>query len=197
MRDFFSLHPATRILIWIALAVYSFTAPPPELALLSLILAGALILLRQTLFFRLLRRVRWILISLIVIYGFETPGQALFSYGPAWEGIASGALQAWRIVLTIALLAVLQGSTSREMMLSGLYSLLSPFQSWINAERIAVRLLLTLHYAEEKATGDWRERLDAVFVEQNAPPMLMALPVYSFEMRDWAVFIMLAAALML
>lgn len=146
---------------------------------------------------RLLRRVRWILISLLAIYAFETPGETLFSHGPTWEGLASGGLQAWRIVLTIALLAFLQTSTSREMMLSGIHTLLTPLRRWIDVERIAVRLLLTLHYAEEKQRGDWRDRLNDVFREKDEPELVMTLPVYRFGMRDLSAFLVLALALML
>lgn len=140
---------------------------------------------------------RWILVSLLVIYAFETPGQSVFSHGPTWEGLASGSLQTWRIVLTVALLAFLQSSTSREMMLSGIHTLLLPLQRWVNVERIAVRLLLTLHYAEEKQHGDWRERMNDVFGESGGQDTVMTLPCYRFGMRDWSACLVLAVALML
>ena len=197
MRDFLSLHPATRMLLWISLAIFSFSAAPTHLAVLSLAILASLVFHGGRLFLRLLRRVRWILVSLLAIYAFETPGEALFSHGPTWEGLASGGLQAWRIVLTVALLAFLQASTSREMMLSGIHTLLMPLRRWINIERIAVRLLLTLHYAEEKKQGDWRERLNDVFGEKEEPELVMTLPVYRFGMRDLYAFLAIALALML
>ena len=185
------------MLLWISLAIFSFSAAPLHLAVLSLAIFAMLAFHGGLLFLRLLRRVRWILISLLSIYAFETPGDALFSHGPTWEGLASGGLQAWRIVLTIALLAILQASTSREMMLSGIHTLLTPLRRWINVERIAVRLLLTLHYAEEKQHGDWRERMMEVFGERDEPEMVMTLPVYRFGARDLSAMLVLALALML
>ena len=199
MPDFFALHPATRILLWISLAAYAFVSGPRPLAVLSLVLAVLLLLQGNNLFFRLLRRIRWILLSLLAIYAFETPGEYFFPAmgGPTFEGLVSGGIQAWRIALTIALLAFLQGSTSREEMLSGIYTLLLPLNRWVDVERIAVRLLLTLHYAEEKGQGDWRERILDAFRDAEYPRTSLKLPLYPFRMRDGAAFLALAAALVL
>lgn len=199
MLDFFALHPATRILLWISLAAYAFVSGPRPLAVLSLVLAILLLLQGNNLFFRLLRRIRWILLSLLAIYAFETPGEYFFPGmgGPTFEGLVSGGIQAWRIVLTIALLAFLQGSTSREEMLSGIYTLLLPLRHWFDVERIAVRLLLTLHYAEEKRQGDWRERILDAFRDLEHPQVSLKLPLYPFRMRDGAAFLALATVLVL
>ena len=199
MLDFFALHPATRILLWISLAAYAFVSGPRPLAVLSLVLAVLLLLQGNNLFFRLLRRIRWILLSLMVIYAFETPGEYFLPGmgGPTFEGLASGGIQAWRIVLTIALLAFLQRSTSREEMLSGIYTLLLPLSRWVDVERIAVRLLLTLHYAEEKGKGGWRERILDAFRDAEYPLVSLKLPFYHFRMRDGAAFLALAAVLVL
>ena len=199
MRDCFALHPATRILLWISLAAYAFVSGPRLLAVLSLALAVLLILQGNRLFFRLLRRIRWILLSLLAIYAFETPGEYFFPAmgGPTFEGVVSGGIQAWRIVLTIALLAFLQGSTSREEMLSGIYALLLPFRRWFDVERIAVRLLLTLHYAGERGQGDWRERIFDAFRDVEHPLASLKLPLYHFRMRDGAAFLALVTVLAL
>lgn len=198
MLDFFYLHPATRILLWIALAMFSFSAHPIALSALSLVLAIFLGLQGWGGFFGLLRRIRWILISLLMIYAFSTPGEPLFPEGPTLEGLASGAMQAWRIILTVALLAFLQGSTSREKMLSGIYTLLFPLKRFgLEVERIAVRLMLTLHYAEEKRNGDWKALILDAFRENEVPATNLSLSLYRFRMRDGAVFLALAAALML
>jgi len=199
MLDFFALHPATRILLWISLAGYAFVSGPRPLAILSLALAVLLLLQGNRLFFKLLRRIRWILLSLMAIYALETPGKCLFPAmgGPTFEGIVSGGTQAWRIVLTIALLAFLQGSTSREEMLSGIYTLLLPLKRWFDVERIAVRLLLTLHYAEERRQGDWRERIFDAFRDVEHPLVSLKLPLYHFRMRDGAAFLALVAVLAL
>lgn len=197
MLDFFSLHPATRILLWVSLAFFSFSADPRGLLALSFLLA--VLLWRQqggNEFFRLLRRIRWILLSLLVIYAFATPGKTIFPEGPTREGLIAGTTQAWRIVLTIALLAFLQGSTSREKILSGIYTLLLPLKRLgIGVERIAVRLLLTLHYAEEKTGGNWMEKIRHAFGETDCSGTVLSMTLYRFRLRDWVAFLILAAAL--
>ncbi|HQT26964.1 MAG TPA: energy-coupling factor transporter transmembrane component T [Burkholderiales bacterium] len=197
MLDFFSLHPATRILLWVSLVVFTFSTQAEALFFLTLFLAVLLILQRNALFFRLLRRIRWILVSLFFIYAFETPGNPVFHSGPTMEGLISGGIQAWRIVLTIGFLAFLHAATSREKMLSGIYTLLLPFKRWIKVERIAVRLLLTLHYAEEGGVGNWRERMKNAFDEKAFDQSCFRLPLYSFRMRDGAALLTLASILML
>lgn len=200
MRDFFSLHPATRVLLWIALAVFAFSSDHRELLLLTAALALPLFFQGFGLFFGMLSRIRWILVSLLTIYAFETPGTALFPLGdfsPTIEGLVSGATQAWRILIAIALLAILQGATSREQILSGIYTLLQPLKRWIDVERIAVRLLLTLHYADEKRQGDWRERLLDAFREREYAQVTLRLELHRFRARDGAALLALAAAMML
>lgn len=196
MLDFFSLHPATRILLWVSLVVFAFSAPLRALLVLTAILSVFLALQHNVLFFRLLRRIRWILISLLLIYSFETPGNPLFPSGPTADGLVSGGMQAWRIILTIGLLAFLQGATSREKMLSGIYTLLLPMKRWIRVDRIAVRLLLTLHYAEEGSRGDWKERIRDAFHEKEHGQLRFQLPLYQFRMRDWASLFVLAALML-
>ncbi len=193
MLDFFALHPATRILLWMGLAALAFSASWPALSCLTVVLALLLFFQGKTLFFKLLRRIRWILFSLLLIYAFETPGEPLFQFGPTLDGLLSGLIQGWRIMLTVGLLAFLQETTKREEMLSGLYTLLLPLKRWIRVDRIAVRLMLTLHYAEEKRRGDWRERMRAAFCEGGSAPVKLILPIYPFRLRDGAACLALAA----
>ena len=104
-------------------------------------------------YLKLLRRSRWLLISLILVYAFVTPGAAavavLGAYSPSREGLLSGGLQALRLISLLATLALLLATTSRDRILAGLYFLLRPF-TWIGVDidRVAARIWLTLHYAE-------------------------------------------------
>lgn len=125
-----------------------------------LILGGmitvALLTLHPPQALNLLRRTRWLLLSLILIYAFATPGASLLpqwgAFSPTEEGLRSGVIQAWRLVLLLLALALLMASSTRENLLAGLYTLLRPFKVLgANPERAAVRLWLTLHYAEQGA----------------------------------------------
>lgn len=181
------LHPATRIIGWAALAACCFTAAPAKLVGFSLILGAALTALKDRLFVRFLKRMRWILVSIFLIYGFSTPGAPLVDWlgdaAPTAQGVTEGAMQAWRIALTLALLAVLQATTGREQMLSGLYALLLPVGRFgVDAGRIAVRLMLTMRYAEEGMDGSFE--LGRLFSPVHAAPDILRVDCYRFGRGD-------------
>lgn len=107
-------------------------------------------------FLKLLRRVRYILLFLLIVYAFNTPGEYLpgwdFSIAPTYEGIATGVEQALRISMILAGLALLLVTTGRELMIAGLYCLAQPFRYLrLDPERFAVRLWLTLYYVEHSS----------------------------------------------
>lgn len=166
--------------------------------LLLLVLSGGLLALlvgyRARNFLTLLRRTRWILLSLLLIYAFATPGLYLLpdfgSAGPSIEGIRAGVMQTWRLLLMLAALALLLRCTDREALLSGIYTLLKPLQPFgVNAERIAVRLWLTLRYAEggggQAAGQDWMTRLNLALQPGDAQPEVLRLRVASLRWTDW------------
>jgi energy-coupling factor transporter transmembrane protein EcfT len=103
--------------------------------------------------FKLLRRMRYILLFMLIVYAFNTPGEYLSDWpltlAPTYEGIMAGIEQAVRLSLVLAGLALLLANTSREQFIAGLYILALPFRHvGANPERFAVRLWLTLHYVE-------------------------------------------------
>ncbi len=103
--------------------------------------------------FLLLRRVRYILLFMLIVYAFNTPGEYFadwpFAIAPTYEGIIAGIEQAVRLSLVLAGLALLLANTVREQFIAGLYIVARPFRLvGMNPERFAVRLWLTLHYVE-------------------------------------------------
>lgn len=119
-------------------------------------------------FFALMRRSRWILFSLLLVYLFATPGEALWTLAyipsPTREGLLDGAMQLFRLAGVLAGLSILLTLLSREQLVGGLYSLFYPARYiGVSRERIAVRLALTLHYAESAmrdTAGDWRAAIE-------------------------------------
>ncbi|MDP2248467.1 MAG: CbiQ family ECF transporter T component, partial [Nitrosomonadales bacterium] len=81
-------------------------------------------------FFKLLRRVRYILLFLLIVYAFNTPGEYLpgwyFEMAPTYEGIVAGIEQALRLSLILAGLAILLVTTNRDQLIAGLYYLAFP-----------------------------------------------------------------------
>jgi len=104
-------------------------------------------------FLRLLKRVRYILLFLLIVYAYNTPGEYVadwyFSTAPSYEGIGAGIEQILRLAAILAGLAILLVTTGREQLIAGLYFLARPFGFvGLDPERFAVRLWLTLYYVE-------------------------------------------------
>ena len=146
-------HPAAQILTWsLLVASLQLLAFDLLLSVVGVTVLAALAISRVR-FYQLLRRTRWIFLSLLTIYAYTTPGQPLAemlgAFGPSREGLHDGALQLSRLLATLAGLAMLLDNLPRQQLIAGLYTLLAPLQLLgLSRERCAVRLALTLHYAE-------------------------------------------------
>lgn len=160
------LHPATQILIWCVLvAATQFLSPVRLLVAGGVVLSIAFVLSRHK-FVQLLRRTRWIMFSLWLIYAYTTPGQPvsalLGEFSPSLEGLQDGLLQLMRLLMALASLAILLERLHRQQLIAGLYTLFAPLQ-WLglSRERLAVRLALTLHYAEVAVlrSQSWQDSL--------------------------------------
>ncbi|MGB8517082.1 MAG: CbiQ family ECF transporter T component, partial [Gallionella sp.] len=118
-----SLHPALQILIWCVLVAFMQRLPLAPLSGVAavLLLAGALLAGKKL--WQLLRRTRWIFLSLLIIYAYTTPGDALWqSLGvcsPVREGLQDGATQLLRLLAALASLAILLHKLHRLELISG------------------------------------------------------------------------------
>lgn len=149
----FNPHPAVKILYWCLVALFvQHVHGVLLLATLSLLMCVAVYLCASRLV-SLLRRTRWILFTLTIVYAYAIPGSAIFpSLGvmsPTVEGLGEGAIQMGRLLGVLAGLAILLQKLSSSQLMSGLFSLVFPLK-WlgVSRERFSVRLALTLQYAE-------------------------------------------------
>jgi energy-coupling factor transport system permease protein len=160
-------HPAVQILVWVLLALLTQRLQPLALLVLSSVLFGIALTLCAKQLLSLLRRTRWILFSLLLIYAYTTPGAALFSslgiISPTLEGVLDGLLQLGRLLSVLSGLAILLELLPQTQLISGLYTLAYPLRWFgLSRERIAVRLALTLEYAENAmrdTASDWRSTI--------------------------------------
>lgn len=149
-----NLHPVIRVLGLIAVAVACAIGHGLQLVLATLLLLIVLLFARNVdwrIWFQALRRLRWLFVSLAVLFFWFTPGAPLFTLGlpaaivPTWEGLALGAQRMFALVLIVTGAQLLLQSTSRPELLHALYVL-----SWPLAvvpglrERFALRLVLTM-----------------------------------------------------
>ena len=150
-RSLPDVHPLIRLV-----ALLLFTAGM-ALARPALLVAGAGLLLLLYLFTglpdpgRLLlmfKRLRWLLLAIVLVYGWWTPGLSLFpqlgGLSPTLEGLHSGLRRGGALLLIVAAVHLLLQLTPRHRLLPAIIQLLSPVTSTAIRERLAVRMLLTI-----------------------------------------------------
>jgi energy-coupling factor transport system permease protein len=149
------------------------------LGVMFLVIFVALLYFGATGALGLIKRARWLLLSILFIYAFATPGEYVAgfpdAFAPTYEGMESGLMQTLRLAAMLGALALVLATSSREQFMSGIYFLLRPFRFIISPERFAARLWLTLHYVETMPKGVIQRlqqsawNLDALLQEQSAP----------------------------
>lgn len=179
--------------MWLTLAVCVPRMSPPVL----MVLCGALgvAALASTEVVKALRRVRWLFISIICVYAFtqtSAPSGDSYFVGASGDGLLRGLEQAARLALLIGALVWLFPKSARAELLYAIYLILIPLRIIrVDAERVAIRLALTMHLALEAPRGS----LAALLLpdSQASVPATISLPRSSFGALDIA----LVAALMI
>ena len=116
----------------------------------------------------------------------------------------AGALQALRLTIMLAGLALLLALTDRDRLIVGFYTFLKPFRHvGLAPERFAARLWLTLYYVEKPEQKQTPmamfERLKDFHLEDNEKqPMTISLDTYVFGWMDYfALFVILSLVIAL
>lgn len=160
------MHPLIRLLsLLVFITVLALGAPaglPAGLFLLLLLYGlGGRVHLAGLL--GLVSRIRWLLLSILILYGWWTPGAALWpglgAYGPTLEGLLQGGVRAGVLVAIVAAVHWVMSATDRSELLAAVVTLTRPLR-WLglNHERLAVRILLTLETVPEVRTVTARIR---------------------------------------
>lgn len=110
---------------------------------------------------KILRRLRWLFLSILVVYVFFTPGRLLWpelSSGPTYEGLAQGGLRVAVLILLVLAVNWVIDTTEQNRLLAGILWCLRPLSILgVSPERLAVRISLTLE-AVQALRGDYREQ---------------------------------------
>lgn len=135
----------------------------------------------------MLKRLRWLFLSILIVYLFFTPGVLLWPdvlWGPTQEGLWQGLIRIAVLVLIVAAVNVLIGSTGQAEFLSAVSWCLQPL-SWLGLshERLAVRISLTLEMVGVLRTAYRRESRDATVSQPEAA----SSEVSSFEPKLSAI----------
>ena len=159
-----SVHPMTRLLVWLALLVgvqaLSGVALAAVFALLPL--AGRRGLRRGAL---LVWRARWLLVSLLVILSWGVAGEPLWqgALAPTIEGLREALTHFGRLLLVLFIVAAFLEAMPLPELLAATHVLLRPLRHLgVDPERGVVRLMLVLRYVETlPRPRDWRVLLKA------------------------------------
>lgn len=194
------LHPFSCCLAAFILALYLSRQPLP---VVSTLLALAVLWLpaRRQLWLAL-RRMRWLLLAMLGLSAWSLPGAPLCpsAYAPSVPGLLAGAQQALGVLLLALLARGLwlwqgqQGMLAASLPLDALLARVG-----MPRGRLALRLTLTLQYANHLLEQPRQPRLTELASYLQAPPMAQAgsdkvqLPLYPWTKRDGAL---LAALLM-
>ena len=196
-------HPAVQIYIWMCLALAGQMLDGYALAILAAMEILLSLGMCPSRFFYLLRRTRWILISLFVIFAYTGTGDLLWqqwgAFSPVTDGIVHGLLQLLRLLAMLAGLSILLSLLSQAQLIAGLYVMSLPFVHFgLSPERMAVRLALTLQYADkarQKISGNWRDALEQMLEPAPMAHGYIELQVTVFSGRDWLLVIAVTVAL--
>lgn len=140
----------------------------------------------------LLRRTRWLFLSIMVLFALATPGQRLpgsaGDLGITYDGLLLASEHALRLLLLLTSLAVVHERLDTPGMMAGLHWLLAPLARWRTLrERIVVRLMLVLDHVENAPTATWRDWLN----RDVEGPDRLSLTVGSFRFVDWVALLSL------
>lgn len=193
-----SLHPAARLTLWAAAVFLTQLFSALILAGLTTLCLAAGTAIAPRRLARLLRRTRWLLLAMFVVFAWGTPGHLLLPSldwaSPTQEGLILGLEHGARLLCLVALLALLLELTPPAQLVSGLYSLLLPLRALgLDRRRASVRLLLVLRYLEQEVPArTWREWLRAEPPAQDREPLAVELPPWRW--RDAGAVILALAA---
>lgn len=159
-----SVRPTAWLLLWAVAAVAL-----QRLAAVPLLLAtGAFLALAGTVdaarLYRLVRRSRWLLLAMGLLFGWMTPGIYLVpdlgAASPTREGLLQGLEHAGRLLGLVAMVALLLARWTPAQLVQALAGLMAPWRH--HGQRAALRLALVLDYVEQVPPAhQWRQWLGA------------------------------------
>lgn len=192
-----TLHPATQLFAWGALAFLLQSLPISALVGVAAVVLPLAALLARRRSILLLKRARWLFLSIIVLFVLATPGQRLpgpfGDLGVTVDGLLLAVEHVLRLMLLLASLAAIHERLGTSGMMAGLHWLLLPLAHWRTLrERIVVRLMLVLDHVENSPGAGWRQ-----WLSRDLPgPASLDLAIGSLGCADWLVFALLFIGLL-
>ena len=160
---YISMHPVIRIISFIVLTAYLAQGDAANILVAIMILTFLFIKLDGQSWrtaWHLLRRMRWLFLSIAVVYLWLTPGESLIpgmtsfaEWLPTVEGLWQGGLRIMSLALMVAAASLLMSVTSRDEVLGALHWMMAPLGLLrFPHERFAVRAALSLEAVTQVQT---------------------------------------------
>ncbi len=151
------MHPVIKILLLLLAALMTVWGGWSQWFFALLLTVIGFVVVRDAeimLALKMAARLRWLLLSIVIVYLWFTPGTPIFpellAWSPSYEGVMIGLHRVAILLLLVLAVSLLLQSTPLIMMIAALLWLLHPFaRLGLPHERLAVRLALTL-----EAVGD-------------------------------------------
>ena len=146
MHPLIRLHSLLAFILLLALAGGSGLLPA---LFLLVLLYGRTGLMHVGGLYRLVRRIRWLLFSILVLYGWWTPGEPLWDVpglpAPSLDGLWQGAERVGVLLAIVAAVHWVMSVTERNALLGAVIAFTAPLR-WLGVDhqRLAVRIQLTL-----------------------------------------------------
>lgn len=188
------LHPAVALFLWGCLVTASQLLASNWLAVYGLLCLLAAVLTAGRRLGKLLRRSRFLILALVVLFAFFTPGQRLLDE-PAWfpltvEGLRLAAVQGGRLLCVITLVAVLLERLPSPELVQGMATLAVPMRLVkLDPKRLAVRLSLVLWLVADARGLEWKRWLAEP--DPDEVPASIAISRHELGYRDHLVIVSL------
>lgn len=166
-------HPASLIVLGLAVLLAASSRDGMHLYLSCLFLTLIAFTAAPRHMRLLLRRSRWLLLTMLVLFGWFTPGTPLANLpGASQEGLHLAAASIARLIIALSTVAMLLKALSSADLVAGMRALLAPFVLLgIPRDSVAVRLALTLQEVENSSKPERREeepRLHALCLPETS-----------------------------
>jgi len=168
-----AIHPAVFVTAGFFLIILLQTLPATYLPWWAAVVVLAAWVSARADWLRIVRRLRFIFLALLILFAWQTPGTmiwpALGAFSPTWDGLRGMMEPALRLLAIVSVVALMLRHLSIENWVNSLYVLVFPLQALgLDPQRFAVRLRLVLDYVERRDLN-WRNCLDAAVEEPINP----------------------------
>ena len=158
------------------------------------------------LFYKLTKKIKWVLLAMALVLSLTTPGQYLFNTTNHWtmfdynvftlEGLFLAAKHTLYLLAMVATISLLIHSTPKEKLIAGFYQLGQHVLNQAHLKRFVVRLWLVLYYFEHRAIAF--KRIQDLHIAFEKPlPEDQALQTVTLSLQPFSVIDALLFLLMI